>query len=116
MSGTLNLGRVVGENGKGVPTGGSTGAILRKRSGSNYDTEWAAFKPVLVIDMGIIAALPDTATNANIKADMVVVGYEFSKPEVFDGDITVTTAAGSLTVSGEMRDASRIKIILASAS
>lgn len=29
-----------GENGQGVPTGGATGQILSKKSGTNYDTEW----------------------------------------------------------------------------
>ena len=40
MAGTIDLGKVVGENGQGVPTGGAAGAFLRKRSSSNYDTEW----------------------------------------------------------------------------
>ena len=31
-----------GANGQGVPVGGSTGQVLRKASGDNYDTEWAA--------------------------------------------------------------------------
>jgi hypothetical protein len=30
-----------GPAGQGVPTGGSTGQVLRKKSGTNYDTEWA---------------------------------------------------------------------------
>jgi hypothetical protein len=31
-----------GTNGQGVPVGGTTGQVLRKVSGTNYDTEWAA--------------------------------------------------------------------------
>jgi hypothetical protein len=31
-----------GAAGQGVPVGGSTGQVLRKVSGTNYDTEWAA--------------------------------------------------------------------------
>ena len=31
-----------GPAGQGVPTGGSTGQVLRKVSGTDYDTEWAA--------------------------------------------------------------------------
>jgi hypothetical protein len=31
-----------GANGQGVPVGGSTGQVLRKASGTDYDTEWAA--------------------------------------------------------------------------
>jgi hypothetical protein len=30
-----------GANGQGVPVGGTTGQVLRKASGTNYDTEWA---------------------------------------------------------------------------
>ena len=30
-----------GTNGQGVPIGGTTGQVLRKVSGTNYDTEWA---------------------------------------------------------------------------
>lgn len=29
-----------GTNGQGVPTGGTTGQILAKNSGTNYDTDW----------------------------------------------------------------------------
>jgi hypothetical protein len=31
-----------GPQGQGVPVGGTTGQVLRKVSGTNYDTEWAA--------------------------------------------------------------------------
>ena len=31
-----------GATGQGVPVGGTTGQVLRKASGTNYDTEWAA--------------------------------------------------------------------------
>lgn len=31
-----------GNNGEGVPVGGSTGQIITKKSGTNYDTEWVA--------------------------------------------------------------------------
>lgn len=36
------LADLTGADGQGVPTGGSTGQFLRKKSGTNYDTEWAA--------------------------------------------------------------------------
>lgn len=32
---------MLGENGQGVPVGGITGALLRKKSAANFDTEWA---------------------------------------------------------------------------
>ncbi len=40
----LNLGipaGAAGANGQGVPSGGSAGKVLTKRSSTNYDTEWA---------------------------------------------------------------------------
>lgn len=45
MSGRIDLGRVVGIDGQGVPTGGSAGQYLRKRSASNFDAEWAGLTP-----------------------------------------------------------------------
>ena len=30
-----------GQNGVGVPTGGTTGQVLKKKSDTNFDTEWA---------------------------------------------------------------------------
>lgn len=31
-----------GTNGQGVPTGGATGTVLVKNSGTNYDTSWVS--------------------------------------------------------------------------
>lgn len=107
----VNIGHVVGP---GVPTGGSTGAILRKRSGANYDTEWAAFKPVLWVDCGTIETLPVTITNANIKNDMVVVGYEFGTPAAFESSLTVDTGTGYVTLSGTIIGTSTVELWLAS--
>lgn len=36
----LNFGIPKGEDGQGVPTGGTTGQVLKKKSGTDYDTEW----------------------------------------------------------------------------
>jgi hypothetical protein len=38
---TLPLAGPQGPQGQGVPVGGTTGQVLRKVSGTNYDTEWA---------------------------------------------------------------------------
>ena len=114
MAGTLDLGKVVGENGQGVPSGGSTGTILRKRSGSDYDTEWGVYKPVLLVDCGVIDALPVTIANANIKYDMVVVGYEFGAPDAFVSRLIVNTGPGSVELSGTISGASTVKLWLAS--
>lgn len=107
----VNIGHVVGP---GVPTGGSAGAILRKRSGADYDAEWAAFKPVLWVDCGAVETLPVTIANANIKNDMVVVGYEFGTPAAFESDLTVVTGTGSVTLSGTISGGSTVELWLAS--
>lgn len=38
----LDLGLVVGPAGHGVPSGGTTGQVLKKKSAADYDTEWEA--------------------------------------------------------------------------
>lgn len=43
---SVDLGKVVGSNGVGVPTGGSAGAVLIKSSASDYDTKWDVIHPV----------------------------------------------------------------------
>ena len=39
-TGWLNIGPIRGPKGEGVPTGGTTGQILAKTSGADYDTDW----------------------------------------------------------------------------
>lgn len=39
---------------EGVPTGGTTGQVLKKKSGTNYDTEWGSVTPS---DIGAVATL-----------------------------------------------------------
>lgn len=50
-----------GADGQGVPTGGTTHQLLRKVSGTDYDTEWATIPPTAV-DGG--AATTTTFTDA----------------------------------------------------
>jgi hypothetical protein len=38
---TVNVSNAAGANGVGVPTGGTTGQVLKKLSNTNYDTYWA---------------------------------------------------------------------------
>jgi len=107
----VNIGHVAGP---GVPTGGNTGAILRKRSGADYDTEWAAFKPVLRVDCGTIDTLPVAIASEYIKNDMVVVGYKFGTPTAFESDLTVIAGTGSLYLDGEISGTSTVELWLAS--
>ena len=53
-----------GAPGVGIPSGGSTGKYLRKKSGTDYDTEWAdifdAVYPVGSIYMSVVSTSPAT--------------------------------------------------------
>lgn len=40
-----------GDRGKGIPTGGTTGQFLKKRSNTNYDYEWADMVSTAVISI-----------------------------------------------------------------
>ena len=39
-----------GDPGEGVPTGGTTGQYLRKKSDEDYDTEWATLSNVATLE------------------------------------------------------------------
>lgn len=54
----------------------------------------------LKITITSFSSLPQTVTNADIKNDMVVVNSILSNPSVQTADWKVTTANGSLTISG----------------
>jgi hypothetical protein len=55
---------------------------------------------VLVLSVDSFSSLPQTVTNANIESDMVVVNSVLGTPSAQTADWTVTTANGSLTISG----------------
>lgn len=55
MAGQVNLGHVVGADGQGVPTGGSTGQALVKQSASDYDTTWQKLNTAMPESIAIVA-------------------------------------------------------------
>lgn len=74
----------------------------------------ARWERVLVVTKTGVSSLPTTITDSNITADMVVVQHTLSAPYTQAGDWTVTTAAGSATISGSMgTTATDIELILA---
>ena len=93
-----------------TPTSASTNAIT---SGAVYsgigaakaelNTEIAK-REVLVLSTGatVVTSLPYTFNNASIDDDMVCIHDELGTPAAQLNDWTVTTAAGSVTVSGNM--------------
>lgn len=70
---------------------------------------------LLQVTASAVSSLPTTINDANITANMVVVQYTLSAPYVQTGDWTVTTAAGSATISGSMSSSGStdIELILA---
>ncbi len=55
---------------------------------------------VLIINVASFSSLPQTASDANIESDMVVVNSVLGTPSAQTGDWTITTSNGSLTISG----------------
>ena len=57
---------------------------------------------VLRCDMGTISSLPATKNFGSVTSDMTVIFSEIGDPTAFESALTVTTATGSVTVSGTM--------------
>lgn len=55
MAGQVDLGKVVGTDGQGVPTGGSTGQALVKQSASDYDTVWQKLNTATPESLAIVS-------------------------------------------------------------
>lgn len=73
----------------------------------------ATLREVLVLDVASFSSLPQTVTNSNITSNMVVVNSVFGTPSAQTGDWTVTTADGSLTVSGSISGSTTLTLYLA---
>lgn len=56
--------------------------------------------PTLKLEIASFNSLPQTVTDSRIKANQVVVNSELGTPSAQTSDWTVTTSAGSLTISG----------------
>ena len=68
---------------------------------------------VLVISVASFSSLPQTVTNASITADHVCLKAELGTPSAQTGDWTVTTSAGSLTISGSISGSTTATLYLA---
>lgn len=64
------------------------------------------------IDCGSFSSLPKTVTNSKIKAADEVVEAVLSNPDAQTGDWTVTTSAGSLTISGNISGSTSLTLYL----
>ena len=67
---------------------------------------------VLVVDIASFSSLPQTASDANIESDMVCVNSVLSNPIAQTGDWTVTTSAGSVSVSGTINGSTTLTLYL----
>lgn len=68
---------------------------------------------VLQIDIPSFSSLPLTISNANITSNHVEMKTVFSNPSAQTGDWTVTTSAGSLTISGSISGSTSLTMYLA---
>lgn len=67
---------------------------------------------VLKIGPTSISQASTTITDARITSDMIVVGSLLSNPAAQTGDWTVTTAAGSAVVSGNINGTTNLTLYL----
>ena len=88
-------------------------ANLNKIENGIYDNaNDIADLPVLVLDCGTVSTLPATISDADITADMVAIKAELGTPSAQTADWTVTTTAGSLTISGSVSGSTTLTLYL----
>lgn len=73
-------------------------------------------KGIISVNCGTISALPFTKTNANILASHVVLAARLSTPLAQSGEWVVTTADGSLTITGELTTSTGLILFLGRAA
>ena len=88
-----------GANGQGVPVGGTTGQILRKASGTNYDTEWAAAGS----GSGSVTSVALAGTGLSISGSPVTTSGTIT------ANVSYGTTAGTATQGNDARIVNIIK-------
>lgn len=83
---------------------------IRLPGGTEYGLRDAS--NALTVDFGAISSLPITKSVPGVTADMTVDTWEIGTPSAFRSNLTVTTADGSVTVSGSISGSSTLKIKL----
>ena len=68
--------------------------------------------PTKVITTDSFSSLPHTYSNTKIKAHHVVVDSQLSNPSAQTSDWTVTTANGSMTISGSISGSTTLTVKL----
>lgn len=93
----------------GTANAGSQGSWSRGDHVHPHDTK----SDCLVISVSSFSAMPKTVSNSSITSDMVCVKAELGTPAAQMSDWTVTTAAGSVTISGTISGSTTMKLYLA---
>ena len=99
----VNLGHVRGEDGQGVPTGGTTGQYLIKSSGTDFDTEWSSLGQVTQLADGLMTAQDKTKLDgmANTEnAVAIVVNGNTAPKNLASGDYLFIKNHGTLANGG----------------
>lgn len=83
-----------GAAGQGVPTGGTAGQVLAKRSGTNYDTEWVNQSGGGGTVQSVNNVTPDQSGNITLTADDIGTdATNISIQDALDGYVHVGTSA-----------------------
>jgi hypothetical protein len=82
-----------GAAGQGVPVGGTTGQVLRKVSGTNYDTEWAA----AAAGSGSVTSVALAGTGLSISGSPVTTSGTIT------ASVSYGTTAGTATQGNDTR-------------
>ena len=71
---------------------------------------------ILTLTVGAFSSLPLTISNSKISADMVVLSCDFGTPSAISSEITWTTSAGQLRLTGSMSGTTTAVITLGRAT
>jgi hypothetical protein len=102
-----------GAPGIGVPTGGSTGQVLAKASGTNYDTAWTAASGGVDVTAVHLAGTETVTGDKTFQGAVTVSGTELDLASSnvvgtggttldLDGDVTLTGGAGLSVTDGNI--------------
>ena len=86
-------------------------AVAEAAAETAVETIAGTFK-VLFVSVASFSSLPKVITNENITEDMVVVNSVLGTPSAQTSDWTVTTANGSVTVTGDISGSTTLTLYL----
>ena len=101
----INLGQLQGasgENGRGVPSGGTAGQVLTKASGTDYDTVWATMNGGMTFTVTLAANSWSSNMQTVSNTNFLAVGFayivtptssnyvKYSQAQIYAEDVTTT--------------------------